>query len=78
MKRYMVFTGELREPYDEKPSDGPFVDVYKVSEVDQAAKLWAALTADVNALPCKHPDLRDCLHDWMKARAAHNTEPNDR
>lgn len=34
MKRYMVFTGELREPYDDKPSDSPFVDVYLASEVE--------------------------------------------
>lgn len=38
--------------------------------LNQAARLWQALNADVDAVPCRYPDLRDCLHDWMKARAA--------
>jgi hypothetical protein len=54
MKRYMVFTGELREPYDEKPSDGPFVDVYLASEVDaEIAKLRHAWEAEMLANQAK-------------------------
>lgn len=38
------------------------------------AQLWRALKADCDAEPCLYPCLRDDLHDWIMARAAHNTQ----
>lgn len=70
MKRYMVFTGELREPYDENPSGGPFVDVYKASDV-------ADLQAKIDALMleyCPGEMTQEQKDRWAAAqRAAHNT-----
>jgi hypothetical protein len=31
------------------------------------ARLWRALVDACNAEPCKHPCLRDDLHDWLTA-----------